>query len=174
MIHTGRCEIRPRQILGCPTWTLQHVNTITVVSQTEVQTSPHRVMAHRLPQVHSTGGSRETTQGIWQALALEKDPQHCGSSRHGLEKDPQHCGSSRHGLENSEHPWHRWGLVYPLGFGASEVPTQISQLEGSGACPPSGTHHRPWHSLKQSPGLCLRALCTEVTNYNLGKDEKCL
>jgi hypothetical protein len=43
-----------------------------------------------------------------------------------LEKNPQHHGSSQHGLEKLGHLWHQRGFVNRLGLGTSKAPMQIS------------------------------------------------
>jgi hypothetical protein len=88
------------------------MKTNTVVFWTEARMSHLQVVAHRLPQVHRTGGSGKMPKGTWLALALEKYQQRRGSRWHGLEK--------------SGHSRHQWGFVHPLGLGASETLVWIS------------------------------------------------
>jgi hypothetical protein len=55
-------------------------------------------------------------------------------------------------LRKSKYRWHRRGLVHQLDLGALKAPVWSSQLEDSGACPPSGTHRRLGHSLHMGLG----------------------
>jgi hypothetical protein len=89
-------------------------------------------VVHQVPRIHRVGGSVRTFRGARLDLALENYSQHCDSSLHELGK--------------SEHHGRLRGIVYPPDSRDLKALVWSSQLEDSGACPPSGTHCRLGHS----------------------------
>jgi hypothetical protein len=114
------------------------MNAVTEPPHAVVRTSPHHAEIHRQPRVHETVGLGEILWGTQLVLALRRYP-------HGP-------GTGRDGLEKLEHHPHQGSIAQFLGLRASGNLAWFSQLEDSGACPPSRTHHWPEHSSQRGPG----------------------